>query len=148
MLKLSCATIKLKSVEFNSLIWFILNLFISDLVTIQYLHPCLLTALITGHLRDDLYKTIFRTLIPFVMSSNESSDTLFHDSQSFVQTDKNFWRACSRCKKMSIKVSLETSCDLLPKHFHIFFCYCIRFIGANRNSLTFLELAHFTPIFS
>ena len=82
------------------------------------------------------------------MSSNKSSDTLFHDSQSFIQTDKNFWRACSRCKKMSIKVSLETSCDLLPKHFHIFFCYCIRFIGANRNCLEFLELAQFTPIFS
>ena len=139
MVKLSCATIKRKNVEFNSLLKFILNLFISDLVTIQYLHPCLLTALkITVHLRDNLYQAIFRSLIPFVMSSNKSSDTLFHYSQSFIQTDKNFWRTCSRCKKMSIKVSLETSCNLLPKHFHIFFCYCIRYIGANRNCLKFL----------
>ena len=85
------------------------------------------------------------------MSSNESSDTLFHDSQSFTQTGKNFWGACSRCEKMSIKVSLETSCDFLPKHFHILFCHGVRFMGARQNCLksaNFALIKLFNPKFT
>ena len=148
MVKLSCATIKWKKRRIQQF-----NLVYSEFFHFRLGHYTIFTSVSSHGVKN--YRSspgqpisIFRILVPFVMSSNKSSDTLFHDSQSFIQTDKNFWRACSRCKKMSIKVSLETSCDLLPKHFHIFFCYCIRFIGANRNCLEFLELAQFTPIFS
>ena len=76
-------------------------------------------------------------LVPFVMSSNESSNTLFHNSQSSSQTGKNFWGTFFRGQEMSIKVSLKSSCYFLPKHFHIFFCYSIRFKGAYRYSVSF-----------